>query len=1244
MPSSHVGTGGSLSELIANLSSLLEHAVNISGELPGPHYSCLSPNPPLYTLSSSLLNALLADQSSSLSSPDQISSFIGQYGDNLVQTLETTSLQCLAIYLLRLSTNHCIELGLRLLMDEPVYLSPSDVLPSQLNVPTAESILSSIHMKLVHEAYKVFTNEAGHARPRRMAGKVLAELVYDCSENCQSLGEIPENDGLRPVIAALISMLSDPDIVLMFLANAILRAIYHTGISDDSSQESNGLLSYIKKQVETQGDGLEQFCSYVRTERQLSRKSRGRSQDNGNSGALPPCCIVECDGTYANGLPNGPALLIFGVGELHFIHCSKDTSGWKADYMAIQLSGSEKSICTFSHGSEAKRSTVSLHIRGDDSVTVNDRIREVQTIKLAIAHGDDLIEIMQNFGTTGIQCPAKRNRENSTRPRSSSIVIPLDVYEETIPRLSQEPAMPNQIATIPTSTSVCQMNESTNIREHPEGPPELSSGQDPQSSLTELTVGEASSPHLINPMSSVKEQRIASTTECSKKASSKCPSRSNPPIGARTFSQSEDATSEDVPARNTRSRSKLRENSLHKRKELKPIPPNTQESLIFPRHRAKGKSYTAPSKTIVDWDEDLRASEGSVEPVSKTGGELTSISSPLSDCAPSVFKHKPKMRREGSAQRSSAQKKPASKARKRPKAGGKGKRKTQRCTNGQIKLSSPPVVIDTTCQSRQSADVSGGDSEHHAEISKLLSDNGQSERSVPTNNSSCILSRPTMLSDAQSMGLNNQGRGQTVADKLIAALQGSGTTERRHDKSRKIQHRAMEYEVEFHGSTQMPAELVPNQLHTKNLGRRYPVHNMQDVQPSSRPKRSHGVLTGDEIRSDVSLCANQRNPAQCREKQGGALGGKEAESRAEGERGTKTARRACSLGTTSSVRPQSTESTPESYYSSPSPTEHSRTFLDNVGKATSTGKVYAFGLAEPLSKEHGQSIVSVNKSPYCTDYTSEGIVFREYNSWINRDDDGAVSRTASAQEDCAVDDEGHLGDALDHSSNTIVDRNGSPRLKQRAGTINSGHVVPKRRDATSMVQPRSSKRTRGMCQEDNDHGNLYSSDMNLANDIHGQNKDDSLMIGRVNSVEWRNYSPGAFGQETGGQLSTNFSASHNTTNRERRTSFQYQLRRPLIASGSKLSGPDTQREQFRTYEKMGQSSVEQTHAGGKQSLERTESRSKVSFELPTVAGQIDWQTSLQELNKGMERTLISNSEVSLVYSISQTPSPRTNKP
>ncbi|KAL4821585.1 hypothetical protein BDW67DRAFT_180272 [Aspergillus spinulosporus] len=173
------------------LSLLLHDALTAAGEpLPSPHYFLLVSDPPLCTLSNPLLKALLVADLNSSHDSGELLAFSNQHRDKIAHTLETVSLQCFSAYLLKLPANEGLDLGLYLLTDEPEYTADPDSLRSEMIVSKSATLMPLVQQSLLEKAYAIFTDVTGYTRIRRMAGKVLAELVSNSEEHCQMLKKL----------------------------------------------------------------------------------------------------------------------------------------------------------------------------------------------------------------------------------------------------------------------------------------------------------------------------------------------------------------------------------------------------------------------------------------------------------------------------------------------------------------------------------------------------------------------------------------------------------------------------------------------------------------------------------------------------------------------------------------------------------------------------------------------------------------------------------------------------------------------------------------------------------------------------------------------------------------------------------------------------------------------------------------------------------------------------------------------
>ncbi|RDW70725.1 uncharacterized protein DSM5745_08236 [Aspergillus mulundensis] len=1198
-------TRADLADCVAKLSLLLHNALTEAAvPLPGPHHSCLLIEPPLYTFSGPLLKALLAEESDIPSGSGEMFSFANQHRDGIARALETVSLRCLSTYLLRLPDSDGLELGLHLLTNEPEYTAESYTTQSEVNAPGSETVLPLVRKSLIEKAFSIFANGTGDARIRRMAGKVLMEMVYDPEEHCQVLEILNSDEGLRKIAGAL----SDTDIVLSFFSSTIMRAIYQSG--SYSHWESNEPCSEMLHHIKMQGSAIGQFYAYVRAERQSTFSVGGRTRRDVANGALPVCYLVESDGAYASGLPQGTVLLILCADGLDLIHCGKDNSGWRTNYLTIRLTRQTRTKCNFSSGKGERKRLLALHIHEDDSTTLNDQERDLQDINLNINSEDDLTGMSKAFEAIGIRCQTKRFRTSPGNRRSSSVVIPLDMDDEIIPDSFPSSEVETQAVAGPTSPRVHWRNDSANKMECNDKPLEVAFEMVSQSSLTDLTrtptlhatssPGARESSRPTSPRSRTKSQTKKRTRSLGKTAS---PVKEN--------------LSDSVPAKNTRSRSSQKSKSVIANNVLKPIPHNTQESLIFPRRRTRAKLYTAARTKAVDWDEDLRASDASVDPESQRNSELTSVSSPSSSGARYTFNQSSKRPRGGSSR-----KKPAmnNKRQRNTASARQAKKRTRSGTN----LLSPPLGRPKAGSSQLSQELRLDAEVANASVKKIAEPNSSfqareaesikinsplPQRNDGWNSQSKMRSS---LDQCNHLGGDNQGRGQTVAEKLIAALRGSSSPECSANQS---------YVDELFDGAEYGGPMVPKSSETQNepaldkplehQGKHE--NDKQDIPGSWTSNMSQEGIPDDEIYpvkiySGESSDASQSSSLQNNDEQKWVLGKGVALSGTGGGRENERARRTSSQVASSSVEPLSTESTPEVYYSSPSLKESkSSPFLsrpDEVASATGTVKAYSTepGLKEHISTclDHTEKIVSSSSKRNTTRATLEGTTSREYRLQIPSDENKADARlTTSGQKELIKDGAEPVAEYPDSGAKTIVDKNGSPRLMQQSKAAKEEHTIPKRRGNYFRLEQRSPKRMKGSDQKDGMGINLPTTTSARAGDTQGS------------------FVPTE-------KSKTNLGASYtNSTKKE--------MHNPFLSRLQASAGERIQKDLKATLPGLKSSQEQQQTLGSREhALKETaedEPEQKSSFGLSKgAAGRIDWQTSLRELHKGMERTLISNNE------------------
>jgi hypothetical protein len=488
------------------------------------------------------------------------------------------------------------------------------------------------------------------------------------------------------------------------------------------------------------------------------------------------------------------------------------------------------------------------------------------------------------------------------------------------------------------------------------------------------------------------------------------------------------------------------------------------------------------------------------------------------------------------------------------------------------------------------------------------------ESSLPQNPNSS--NRQSMfessLREDQHLHGNTPGRGQSVAEKLIAALRESNTPNHHHNDIYANEKLSCGKE---HG-----VEIVPESHEMQNEPDRCESNveqqqckcDKQDVIDSWTSVMSQEGISGDELypvklysgnssdnsRFGSSQGAGERNRIL---RKGEAMSGVEDGEEYERIRGTSP------LASSSSVEPLSTESTPEAHYSSPSMKESKSSLsLSHRGEATTAADRFKIHQPPPKRRSsacpgHSEAFAlssSVNLNLCATH--SEEITTKDYCSRNPKFGDiGAAHPIVSALGKRTESDITHATEFLEPSAKTIVDKNGSPRLMQQASMGTEEHITLKRQDTLPSMDQRSLKRTRGISQDDKQH-----------------------ITYRTTENQTRE-TPGTFQLVPRGS-DTDFSVSRTTLTKER--GHQPFVSHPQLSAGERQLlkvvesvSPGSRQEQHQTQERV---------LGLHGLAAAAEPEQKVASELSKcTAGQINWQKTLQELHEGMERTLRNNNEV-----------------
>ncbi|KAL4797377.1 hypothetical protein BDV19DRAFT_44610 [Aspergillus venezuelensis] len=1206
-----------LTRLSSSLVDALKQDKPAGEPIPDPCYSCIRVDPPVYALSDHLLNAIL-DQDFSFPSEQLISAIYG-YKDMITLALEPISLKCLFIYLLRSPENNDREYFLRLLLGEPMHFATAQTGPSE-----SRDISPRAHRSLLQKLYTMFTESTRIPWFQRMAGKVLTEMLYDSDENCELFGEISGQHKLR----SMLKILEGPDIVSSFFASTILRALYHSGVVSGPEWEINGPHSRIMHCVQS-ADAMEQFRLYTYCHHH-------HTPDKTNSERpylyLRTCYEVSTVGEHAKEIHEGPALLLLDLKNLVVINCGKDSSGWRANYLTIMPTSTERqSRYIIRSDGKKERRFLSLQIHDNDVWWVNDKFQEDQiTLNLKIRSAYDMMKITKQLESVGVSRQNTVTEESPGIRRSSSLVIPLDMDEDASSEDSER------------SQNSPWTNESIEPGVNLDFVPETASERLSQSSLTELTrtptFGDTSSPRRRDNSSSngpeafTKGQKMEdlsrigdSTAEgfASDKASVPASGSAKPTEGATA--QNDKKVPDDGPARNTRSRSsqngsqKCTKNAkpVSEKNMLKPIPPNTQESLIFPRRRSRGKLYTAPTKAMmVDWDEDLRASDRSVEPESQKENDLTSVSSPSSSAPGLKLLESSKQ-----SNRDPRRRQPVAKNKRQPKTGvsksrkrGKGKAQPKR----KVKLLSPTLKSikkhDNPEPSKPESDNKLSQNRellnHPTQLQTVTDsmDNRVKTTLEPKKPESSNGQTPDKagLDSNQRISDSHQGRGQTVAEKLIAALRGSITSSQHPVKKGQANNPDHSFE-EVHESPVLQNEPLcdsPQPSPSDQMGK---FVNMPDSwtadmsQERTMVDETYPLAMYPIETPDVSQLSSFQNNGDDTD----WILGQEDLAVIQEEAGEENGRdrRVSYSASSSSAEPRSTASTFEFYFTG------KPRYKKHKGISYGQPDIMAMGIPERI--------------------TTKG-------------DSEATKLAASALESLIQEEASQPVEFQEPNTRITADKNGSPRVIQQANPAKHELVtLGQKRHATSpaVQQPSMTKRMRGLNQHEIDV-TLHTNKKHHAENNAPQNgnglldtrftagaegcRNDALEKG-VRMTALSTASGVSEATATGSRIWVPFMDRLKEILKEKKSSETSEC------SELPSSAPTAEQEPVNSSDH--EPAVKpMRYTPGVAPSTRGESRRIVAPELSKsnavigAGGHMDWQTSLQELHRGMQRTLASNSE------------------
>ncbi|PTU23503.1 hypothetical protein P175DRAFT_0530623 [Aspergillus ochraceoroseus IBT 24754] len=880
----------------AELISYLEKTVQEAKIPQGVSHDVRPRDPPVYTFEPPLLESLSGGCLPNTKAAEELLSFVNTHKDRLAHSLEGQSLRSLACYLLNSRIEPGLASGLCLLLNQPRHLADSGWMKPF--APSLEDCSHSLRWNLIPKLCEIFTCEGHQGRIRRMAGKILVEMLYASKENCGLLMRLLEHD---PNIWPFIDTFYSSDPILSFYTCLIVRAFRHFKMDIVSylarDEHELKVLTAIQCHYGNVVDLLYRFlCSLRHT---LSPELRARDGFKPFDGALHMCYCLQKDGIPSKLFSKGPVLLIFHGSVFLSIHCQGDAVEPHFEYMALPASSPSYPRYRVIRHLGGERFSLSFQFDKAVLLYINDQARSPESFSLKLEFEGDLMELQTMLNRCGFRCENQEAMAELSISRSSYVVIPLDAGEDITLKSRQFSEKPCQ-----TELNTGEKGPSSRIE------PPVTSGEwnelSGTSPLTELT----HTPTICDELA-LKHGNTALSKSYPASPSMQTPEFSDTMSRARRLPTSicqndaQNANNETQPTLTERlpgepilspnhDESKDRET-----KELRYLQPDTQESLIFPRRRFRGKLYTAPSKKMVSCDEQSAASDSTIAECSREEDELTYISSPLPGT--SFLPQQPSL--SGTQKNEFHKGQPSAKARNTPKtsrskgakllqleANRRASRRTlhtNKSENSQVKLikrnqtenkcrpqNGLPSTLHPSSSTKGGPDnivykkfdcrglrLDGTSTTSHSQVTDSMSHSVRETDKSPGKNKS--LSRSA---DNQHLVQAHQGRGRTVAEKLIAAFQQTASSLPKHSSRGSLEkfHAERVCELESIAQISQQSECLNDELH--NVGglpdfpaSSSPVTSQEDIvvhsslvsPPQEKPNTLSSVIGAMHSNSDV---------------------------------------------------------------------------------------------------------------------------------------------------------------------------------------------------------------------------------------------------------------------------------------------------------------------------------------------------------------------------------------------------------
>ncbi|KAH1272313.1 hypothetical protein KXW98_004889 [Aspergillus fumigatus] len=594
-----------------------------------------------------------------------------RYEADIVQTLNTTSVRCLAYLLLNLDVESEQENGLNLLLDESTYIVGAKRKESEVTLLRFRNQLQLVQRKLIQTLFGLFIDEKRNKHTRRLAGKFLVEIWPGTKDARNPPLEIQDED-----ITQLISIiLNENDAVVRFFAGAFMQTLHLSPKDVERLRHARDckLLDMLSRSMIVFPEEPIKFFHHYDCEVRRVQPEPGTCTI-----LVPPCDLVLSGNGENRPLAQGSEVLgVVSPESLIFVLAVTRPSGELYQFIDISMRSTLESLRTSRQYTGGGMSRLILQFDVDDSLSVNGKRQISGGSTLSLSSRHDLTDLHTAIEPNGKQMK-RQSTDLSTLTRvSSSIIISLDTNDDDDDDASgpfdhSQARFENEEQSL-----VYCLRSNGNLPESKSCESQTTSGTHDRTVLSQQFESargimgdnlqgfrpfsfnhnvpnqqgcewpslafERKSPgrNMIeeggNPLTlkvhsdNSAENQHRGLFDCALSETNTGSWKKSPPHVHTSRSQvPEESDAGWLPSRTSRPRPRRhpQKRGLTSSKRARGNMPDTQESPIFPMRHSTRKIY-AHARTSVDWDEDLRPSDEPEKLESQKSIGVTSISSPF---------------------------------------------------------------------------------------------------------------------------------------------------------------------------------------------------------------------------------------------------------------------------------------------------------------------------------------------------------------------------------------------------------------------------------------------------------------------------------------------------------------------------------------------------------------------------------------------------------------------------------------